>query len=68
MRLKKFVLREGVNELDASELKALRGGETKYVFCHCHGYAEGEEATDCKKCKDICGAAGVQNCNHMSAK
>lgn len=52
----------------ASELKALKGGETKYVFCHCYGYAEGKEATDCGQCKDICGKAGVQNCNFVVAK
>ena len=38
------------------------------MYLHCHGYAEGEEATDCGKCKDICGKAGVQNCNYVSAK
>ena len=68
MKLKKFVLREGMNELHASELKVLKGGETKYVFCHCYGYAEGKEATDCGQCKDICGTAGVQNCNFVVAK
>lgn len=67
MKLKKFVLREEMNELHASELKVLRGGETKYVFCHCYGYAEGIEATGCDKCKGICGEAGVQSCSFVVA-
>lgn len=39
MKLKKFVLREGMNELHASELKVLRGGTdglTAACQCICH--------------------------------
>lgn len=64
----KIILRKEMNELHAFELKALKEGETKYVFCHCHGYAEERESTDCGQCKNICGEAGVQNCNYVSAK
>lgn len=71
MKLKKFVLKEGMNELLDSELKALRGGEEeeqKYVWCHCKGVEKAESATDCGKCETICGTGEVQNCNYVVAK
>lgn len=69
MKLKKFVLKEEMNELLDSEMKALRGGEeTKYVFCHCNYVEEAVSATDCSECKSKCGDNGVQNCNFVVVK
>lgn len=36
------------------------------VFCHCKGNTgEGQEATSCSDCTNICGAGNVQNCNYV---
>ena len=51
--------------LSNPEMKHLQGG-VNYVFCHCKGNTgEGQEATSCSDCTNICGAGNVQNCNYV---
>ncbi|MBR5205257.1 MAG: hypothetical protein IKW32_08645 [Bacteroidaceae bacterium] len=69
MKQKKIVLKEGMNQLLDSELKALKGGsKVMYTYCHCYGLTEGLEATGCDQCEKLCkNAGGVQNCNYVIA-
>ena len=68
MKLKKFVLKEGMNQLLDSDLKALKGGDKKmYMYCHCYGVEEGIEVTNCGQCKELCGdESNVQNCTTVT--
>lgn len=64
-KLKKLTLVEGARVLSNPEMKHLQGG-VNYVFCHCKGNTgEGQEATSCSDCTNICGAGNVQNCNYV---
>lgn len=62
-KLKKLKLVESMRVLSNSEMKHLQGGETFY-YCHCLGNSgQGVEVSSCDKCVDLCGPAGMQNCN-----
>lgn len=48
--------------------KVLGGSASTTVYCHCNGVHESKEAEDCTQCRELCGEAGVQNCNEIKAK
>lgn len=64
MKALKRIQLNDVKVLTSVEMKSLKGGS---VYCHCNGDSGyGRPAPGCGNCPDLCGSAGVQNCNYIA--